>query len=103
MKFIKSKPIISLESFLHQAGKVRDFTSSEGKRYRAVSIQDNKMKFLRLEAASTAPWNMDLTSVYQAYLELDNFDTISFKKFVPRKHSPARGLLLHLGLLKPQV
>ena len=103
MKFIRSKPIIALESFLHGSGKVKDFTSSSGKRYRVLSIENNTMKFIRLDAASTDPWEMDLKGVYRAYSELEDFSTISFKKFVPRKHSPARGLLLHLKLLKPKA
>jgi hypothetical protein len=42
---------------------------------------------------------MDLLKVYEAYHELDHFDTEAFRAYVPRRHSPARGLLLHLELL----
>ncbi|WP_312082885.1 hypothetical protein [Epilithonimonas hominis] len=43
---------------------------------------------------------MDLKKVHQGYLELTDFKTISFKAYVPRRYSPALGLLLTVGLLK---
>ncbi len=43
---------------------------------------------------------MDLKDVYQAYIELTDFKTTNFKPYVPRRQSPALGLLLSLKLLK---
>jgi hypothetical protein len=42
---------------------------------------------------------MNLKEVYRAYKELEDFAMVNFKPYVNRRHSPARGLLLHLGLL----
>ena len=43
---------------------------------------------------------LNLTKLYQAYQELTDFSTENFRAYIPIHHSPARGLLLHLGLLK---
>jgi len=89
---------VSLEDFLPRA-KVKDFKSSRGKTYRVVISKANQMSFVRLQTKSTEPWSMDLRAIHQAYQELDDFDTRLFFIDVPKKHSPARGLLLHLKLL----
>ncbi len=59
---------------------------------------DTIMSFQRL--SSNVIWKMDLKGVYQAYQELNDYKTINFKPYVPRTHSPALGLLIHLKLLK---
>jgi hypothetical protein len=98
--FQKVKPIISLPEFLDKARDVKSFTSSNGKRYEVQSIVNDEMYFLRLDAKSTEVWSMNLKEVYRAYKELEDFATVNFKPFVPITHSPARGLLLHLGVLE---
>jgi len=98
-KYIKAIPIISFAQFIEQAEKVQLFTSSNGKRYSVQQIENNEMYFLRLDAKAGKIWNMNLKEVYRAYKELENFATVNFKPFVPITHSPARGLLLHLGML----
>lgn len=95
----KVKLIISFNEFKNKAVKVSSFTSSSGKRYKVKSIVGNEMYFLRLDAKSNQVWKMNLEEVYRAYRELDDFATINFKPYVPITHSPARGLLIHLGLL----
>lgn len=95
----KVKPIISLKEFKNRVVKISSFASSTGKRYKVKSIVDNEMYFLRLDAKSDLEWSMNLEEVYRAYKELDDFATINFKPYVPITHSPARGLLIHLGLL----
>jgi hypothetical protein len=102
MQFERTAPKVTLEHFLRKAERVSHFTSSNGKRYKVVRLDNNIMTFQRLDAKKENEWDIDLRAVYQAYLELDNFDTVSFKPFVPRRHSPARGLLLHLGMLEPK-
>lgn len=99
-KFIKTKPLISIYEFRTLAGKVKSFTSSSGKGYRVQKVENDVMYFLRLDANSKVEWSMDLNDVYRAYKELEDFETKNFKPYVPLTHSPARGLLLHLGLLK---
>lgn len=99
-KFQKTEQIISFSDFLSKAENIKLFRSSNGKRYQVTKIENNIMWFLRLDAKADKPWDLDLKSVYQAYLELDNFDTKNFQPYVNRRHSPARGLLLELGLLK---
>lgn len=98
--FQKVKPIISLSEFLDKAIKVNSFTSSNGRRYEVQRIENDEMFFIRLDAKSDEEWSMDLKEVYRAYKELEDFATVNFKPFVPITHSPASGLLLHLGMLE---
>ncbi|MDQ3073806.1 MAG: Bro-N domain-containing protein [Bacteroidota bacterium] len=98
--FQRTKPTASLSEFLEKASKVKSFTSSNGRRYEVVRNENDKMYFLRLDAKPTEEWNMNLKEVYRAYEELDDFATKNFKPCVPITHSPARGLLLHLGMLE---
>jgi len=98
--FQKVSPIISLPEFLDMARKVKSFTSSNGRRYEVHRIENDELFFLRLDAKSTVEWSMNLKEVYRAYNELEDFSTVNFKPFVPITHSPARGILLHLGMLK---
>ena len=99
MRFIRQEPTFTLEKFLAEAVKVGKFTSSTGKKYEVKYVKDDIMHFIRKDADAEQDWSFDLKDVYKAYIKLEKFDTIAFKKFVPRKHSPARGLLLHLKLL----
>lgn len=99
-KFQRTDPITSLSEFLDKARNVKSFTSSNGRRYEVQRIENDKLFFLRLDAKSDEEWSMNLKEVYRAYQELDDFATVNFKPFVPIAHSPARGLLLHLGMLE---
>ncbi|MCU0350560.1 MAG: hypothetical protein MUF43_06995 [Flavobacterium sp.] len=99
-KFQKVKPIFTLSEFLNNARKVKSFTSSNGRRYEVQRIENEEMFFLRLDAKSEEEWSMNLKEVYRAYKELEDFATVNFKPYVNRRHSPARGLLLHLGMLE---
>jgi hypothetical protein len=99
-KYIKAEVILTLEQFLDKASKVESFTSSRGRRYQVEEVLNDIMFFRRLDSDGEIIWDLDLRSVYVAYTTLDNFDTISFKPYVPIMHSPARGLLLHLEMLK---
>ena len=96
----KTKPIVTLNDFLAKAKTIKQFTSSSGKRYLVTSIEGDIMHFIRLDANEDFDWQMNLKNVYTAYLELEDFATINFKPFVPITHSPARGLLIHLGMLE---
>jgi len=98
--FHKTKPTVSLADFLERAKAVKGFTSSRGQRYKVLRIDNGEMFFLRLDAKGNNEWQMNLKNVYQAYKELGDFATINFKPYVPITHSPARGLLLHLGMLE---
>ena len=99
-KFQRTEPIISLSDFLDKARKVKSFTSSNGRRYEVQRIENDEMFFLRLDAKSEEEWSMNLKEVYRAFKELEDFATVNFKPFVPITHSPARGLLLNLGMLE---
>lgn len=60
------------------------------------------MNFLRLDSESSK-WDMDLKKLYKAFIELDESkfsNTKNFKPYVPRTHSPGRGLLVNLGLIE---
>lgn len=89
-----------MSEFLDKASKVKSFTSSNGRRYEVQRMENEEIFFLRLDAKSEDEWSMNLIEVYRAYKELEDFATVNFKPFVPITHSPARGLLLNLGLLE---
>lgn len=99
-EFQKTTTTVTLSIFLTQAREVKSFTSSTGKRYQVKKIENDEIYFIRLDAKSNEIWKMNLKEVYRAYLELDNFATKNFKPYVPITHSPARGLLIHLGLIE---
>ena len=99
MTYQKVIPTITLTEFLEKVSIVKSFKSSSGKRYQVRRVENGVMFFVRLDAKSNQEWSMTLKDVYSAYNELEDFSTINFKPFVPITHSPARGLLLHLGIL----
>jgi len=97
MKYTKTNPTIGYEEFYEIAKPVKHFKSLTGKEYDVQSVIGDEMKFLRVSTGEI--WTMDLKGVHLAYCELTDFKTVNFKSYVPRTHSPALGLLLHLGLL----
>jgi len=98
MKFNKTNPTIAYEEFYDLVRPVDQFGSLTGKKYNVLSAENHVMSFLRVSTGEK--WSMNLKEVHRAYLELTDFKTVNFKPYVPRTHSPALGLLLHLGLLK---
>jgi len=94
----KQLPELSYAEFISRAGKVRKFTSSQGKRYEVDRLVADVLYFRRLDAGGT-DWDLNLKTLYQAYCELESFETINFRPYVAQRHSPGRGLLLHLGLI----
>ena len=98
MKFSKTNPTIKYDEFYNLTKSVEFFKSLTGKEYDVKSLDANEMKFVRVSTGEK--WSMNLKGVHQAYLELTDFKTVNFEPYVPRTHSPALGLLLHLGLLK---
>jgi hypothetical protein len=99
MPYKKVFPIITLSTFLQRTASVTKFTSSTGRRYKVTKVFDNVIVFRRLDAKNL-PWDIDLRQLYKAYVELDDYATENFRKYIPRRHSPGRGLLLHLKLIK---
>ncbi|MCK0190453.1 hypothetical protein [Arenibacter sp. F20364] len=95
--YTKTKPNISFIEFIQLAGPVVSFNSLEGYEYVVKKLNGSTMHFIR--TSTGALWDMDLKQVHKAYLELKDFKTKSFEKYVPRRHSPALGLLFHLKLL----
>jgi len=103
MAYTKTNVSITLEDFLKKVSAVKSFTSTSGKRYQVIKYDGQLLKFLRLDGRKPAmEWNLNIKKLYQAYSELTDFSTENFRPYVPIQHSPARGLLLHLGLLKLQ-
>lgn len=94
----KQLPEITYAEFISRAGKVEQFTSSQGKRYEVDGLMDEVLFFRRLDAGGS-DWDLDLKDLYRAYRELESFETINFRPYVAQRHSPGRGLLLHLGLI----
>lgn len=73
---------------------------TSGKRYKITKVGNEIMKFVKREDKKTeVEWRLNLEKLYYAYLSSGNFSTIYFKPFVPRKHLPTRGLLIHWDLL----
>jgi hypothetical protein len=101
MLFTKSEPQITFPLFLEKCKEVKHFNSTSGKRYKVIKIDNELMRFVRLDGKfPDMEWNLNLIKLHQAYTVLDDFSTSNFMPFVPRSHSPARGLLVFLGLLK---
>lgn len=101
MPYTKTNSAISIQEFLKKVSSVKSFSSTSGKRYQVIKYDDQSLKFLRLDGKKPdMEWSLNLPKLYQAYQELNDFSTENFRPFVPIHHSPARGLLLHLGLLK---
>ena len=101
MKYIKIKPEISYEEFIELVGDVSEFNSTTGKRYKVSKYDTIHLKFNRLDGKKPEmEWNINLSKLYEAYQSLTDFSTANFKPFVPITHSPGRGLLLKIGLLK---
>lgn len=94
----KITPEISYIDFLLLINKISTFKSKTGNIYINVSLDGSVLTFIR--KSTNTKWQMDLKDVYQAYIELTDFKTTNFKPYVPRRQSPALGLLLSLELLK---
>lgn len=98
MIYKKTNPSIGYVEFRKMIEPVTVFKGLRGQEYEIRNIEGSKMRFIR--KSKGVEWSMDLEGVLRAYKELTDFKTINFKPYVPRTHSPALGLLLHLGLLK---
>jgi hypothetical protein len=94
----KTQPNISFSGFMKLVNPVAAFKSVGGRPYVVKELNGNTMIFERKTTGEI--WNMDLKKVHQAYKELKDFKTKNFAPYVPRRHSPALGLLLHVGLLE---
>ena len=99
MRYEKQLPVISYSDFVERAGSVTGYTSSSGKRYKVMDFDGEIMCIRRLDAKTDLNWEIPLWKVYEAYVDLDDFSTESFKPYTPRRQSPSRGLLLHLQLI----
>lgn len=101
MAYTKTDSAISLANFLKKVSTVKSFTSTSGRRYQVLKYDEQSLKFLRLDSKKPdMEWSLNLPKLYLAYKELTDFSTENFRPYVPIHHSPARGLLLHLELLK---
>ena len=101
MQYTKTKPNIGYEEFIKLIGDIQEFSSTTGKRYKVSQFDSTHLKFNRLDGKKPEmEWTINLAKLYQAYQSLNDFSTINFKPFVPITHSPGRGLLIRMGLLK---
>jgi hypothetical protein len=99
MDFRKKLPLITYPEFLERVKNETHFTSSHGKRYLVTALRDEVLHIERQDANRDIDWDIDLKQLYNAYSELEDFATENFRPYVPRRHSPSRGLLLRLGLI----
>lgn len=96
MKYIKSGKTVNVEEFFRQAKKLKSFSSSSGKRYVVTCIKGDVILFKRTDSKNPdKDWSFDLKKVFEAFNNLSDFKTENFKRYVPVRHSPARGLLIH--------
>lgn len=99
-RYIKSNKIIDEKDFLQAAKKIKSFSSSSGKKYVVTDLNGDVLSFKRIDSKNPdEDWSFDLKKVFEAFENLSDFRTENFRKYVPIRHSPARGLLIHLGLL----
>ena len=96
--YSKTNPTINFAEFIKAILQITNFKSLRGREYKVISVEDGVMNFIRL--SSGKKWSMNLEKLLVAYKELKEFKTEAFRPYVPRTHSPALGLLLHLDLLK---
>lgn len=96
--YAKTHPDINFIDFVKMVAPVAAFNSLEGEGYTVKAIEGTVMKLIRKQTGKN--WSMDLRGVHKAYKELKDFKTENFRPYVPFTHSPALGLLLHVGLLR---
>lgn len=94
----KITPEISYTDFLLRIKNISTFKSITGNIYTIISLNNHMLCFTR--ESTKVQWEMDLKKVHQAYLELIDFKTVNFKPYVPRRQSPALGLLITIKLLQ---
>jgi len=94
---VKTNPNIDYTQFLSLIKNLKEFTSVTGNVYTVVSLNVSLLTFIR--ESSGVEWSMNLNKLYQAYMELTEFKTNNFKPYLPRRQSPALGLLLSSKLL----
>lgn len=100
MHFKKLIPVVSYDYFVSQVRQVNSFTSATGRRYAVQDFENGILCFIREDAKNNRMEMLDIAKAYEAYKHLTDFKTEHFRPFVPRQHAPARGLLLHLGLIE---
>lgn len=100
MSYKKTDPQINFADFLARINHVKEFSSTNGRRY-AISKADNRYyKFFRLDGKKPEmEWSINLEKLYEAYKTIEDFSTSNLKPYATRAHSPARGLLIKAGLL----
>lgn len=98
IQIIKTHSAISFEKFILLVKGIKEFRSKTGNLYTVVSLNDHNLRFIR--ESTNIEWEMDLKKVYHAYQELKDFKTINLKAYVPRRQSPALGLLITTKLLQ---
>lgn len=97
MRLTKTNPNITLENFTTLVKRVKTFESITGKVYVVNKLVGNTLFFTR--QSTNKEWSVELNNVLDAYKNLTDFRTKNFAPFVPRRHSPSLGLLIHVGLL----
>jgi len=95
---IKTNPTINFEEFMSLVKGLKEFRSKTRNLYTIVFLNNHNISFMR--ESTNVEWVMDLRKVHQAYVELIDFKTISFKPYISRKQSPALGLLITTKLLQ---
>lgn len=101
--FIKTSPPVSYTEFINRVKKLSSFKSSNGREYKIKKLEGDVLCFVRINSKHPEKkWSFSLKNVYQAYVNLEDFRTVNFKKYIPIRHSPGRGLLISTDLIAPQ-
>lgn len=94
---VKTIPTVQYSDFYLKVQALDSFRSITGNIYTIISLEDSILTFVR--ESTHRIWKVNLVDVYKAYSELTAFRTVDFKPYVPRKQSPALGLLVATQLL----
>jgi hypothetical protein len=99
----KRLPLASFNEFMSLTGGVVDFKSQNGRRFKVLSIEGEVMYYEKLDSKVEVVWKLNLSEVYRAYIEFDDFKLVNFKKILPLTYSAAKALLIHIGFLKDGI
>jgi hypothetical protein len=99
-KFKKKLPVIPYKEFKKALKELTHIISSHGVRYDVKEVTKNEITFERHQANKIFDWSVEIKALYTAYVELDSFESIAFKKYLPAKYQQGRVILFHLGLLE---
>lgn len=98
-RIIKTTTTITYADFESRIRAVKDFASATGRRYKVIMI-DGGILFYKQPGATNGCKQIEIQKLYQAYMNLQNFQLPYWGHYLPKNFSAGRSLLIHAGLLK---